>query len=132
MNEFLDRDGDPFGCDSVESLVRAACGYVEPSDDLRPRTLEAAREACRQGRTNFRFGSLALSVILLALCGFPHWALSTRAEQVARVSFVIRHFDLHGQASSRMVRLGFDPSWAVYEAFSDLRQKQADLFDRAM
>jgi hypothetical protein len=132
MNDILARDGDPFGCDSVESLVRAACGYVQSSDDLRPRTLEAAREACRQGRTNFRFGSLALTVILLAMCGFPHWVLSSRAKQVAHASSVIQLFDLHREASSLTVRSGFDPSWAFYEAFWDLRQKQAELFGSAM
>jgi hypothetical protein len=125
------RDGEPEAVDSIESMIRSACGYVQPSEDLRPRTLEAARSACRQRRWNSRVGSLALTIILLAMCGFPHWS-STRGEQIARASDAIRHFDLYHQASLRMVRTGFDPSWAFYEAFSELRKKQADLFDSAM
>ena len=133
MSELYDHDGgERETLDSIESLVRAACGYVQPTEDLRPRTLEAAREACRQRRWNFRIGGLALTVILLAMCGFPHWGLSSRAEQVASASGAIRHYDLHQQASLRMVRAGFDPSWALYEAFAELRRKQADLFDSAM
>jgi hypothetical protein len=133
MSDFnYDRhDCEPEAFDSIESLIRAACGYVQPTDDLRPRTLEAARSACRQRRWNSRVGGLALTIILLAMCGFPHWS-SSRGEQIARASDAIRHFDLHQQASLRMVRAGFDPSWALYEAFTDLRKKQADLFDSAM
>ena len=39
----------------VELLIRAAGSYVVPSDNLRPRTLEAARElaADRVGFTNW-------------------------------------------------------------------------------
>lgn len=125
-------DREPEAFDSIESLVRAACGYVQPTDDLRPRTLEAARASCRQRRWNSRIGGLALTVILLAVCGFPHWGLSPQGKQIARASETIRHFDLHQQASLRTIHAGFDPSWALYEAFSELRKKQSDLFDSAM
>jgi hypothetical protein len=120
------------GFDSIESLVSAACGYVQPTDDLRPRTLEAARASCRQRRWNSRVGSLALTIVLLAMCGFPHWGATFQGEQIARASEAIRHFDLHQQASLRTIRAGFDPSWSLFEAFFELRKKQAALFDTAM
>jgi hypothetical protein len=130
MTDFL-YDDDREALDEVESLVRAACGYVQPTDDLRPRTLEAAREACRQRRSNRRLGGLALSVVLLAVCGFPHWGAAPD-KQVADASAVIRHFDIDAEASLRASGAGFGPAWAFFEAFSDLRRMQADLFESAM
>lgn len=131
MNEYHN-EFDASRFDSLEAIVRAAGGYVQPTDDLRPSTLEAAREACTKRRWNFRIGTLASAVILMAVFGLPGQALSTGAGQNKRVSQAIRGFDLHRQASLRIVHAGFDTSWAMYEAFADLRKKQADLFDTAM
>ena len=134
MSEFNrerdDRWLDTF--DPLESIVRAAGGYVQPTDDLRPITLEAAREACSRRRWNFRLGAVAVVVIVLAICDLPSRIVPSRAGQVDRPSLVIRGYDLHRQASLRMAHSGFDSSWAVYEAFAELRKKQADLFDAAM
>jgi hypothetical protein len=131
-HDYEPQDCEPEAFDSVESLIRSACGYVLPTDDLRPRTLEAARASCRQRRWNSRIGGLALTIILLAMCGFPHWGISPEGDQLARASAAIRHFDLHEQASLRKIPAGFDPGWALFEAFSELRKKQSDLFDSAM
>jgi hypothetical protein len=125
-----DRDFESF--DSLESIVRAAGGYVQPTDDLRPSTLEAAREACSQRRWNFRLGAVALVVIVLAIGDLPSRIMASRAGQLDNPSQAIRGYDLHQQASLRMTHSGFDSSWAVYEAFAELRKKQADLFDAAM
>jgi hypothetical protein len=132
MTDAFDHNDAPRDFDSVESLIHAACGYVQPTDDLRPRTLEAARAACRQRRSNYHFGCLAIVVVLLALCGFPHGDTSSETVLLARVSTSIRHFDLQQQASLRVLQTGLDPGWAFFEAFSELRRKQADLFDSAM
>lgn len=131
MSEFNnDRDEGRF--ESLESIVRAAGGYIQPTDDLRPRTLEAAREACSRRRWNFRLGAVAVAVILVAICDLPSRIASSRAGQAEKPSQVIRDYDLHRQASLRMANAGFDSSWSVYEAFADLRKKQADLFDAAL
>jgi len=118
--------------DSLESIVRAAGNYVHPTDDLRPSTLEAARKASSRRRWNFRLGAVAVVVILLAICDLPGRVAASRAGQVERLSQVIRGYDLHRQASLRVTRTGFDSSWATYEAFFELRKKQAELFDAAM
>ncbi len=134
MNEFHDeidaRRLEPFN--SLEAIVGAAGGYIQPTDDLRPSTLEAAREATTKRRWNFRIGTLASAVVLMAIFGLPGRAVPTRADHDERVSQAIRGFDLHRQASLRIVHAGFDSSWAMYEAFADLRKKQAHLFDAAM
>lgn len=118
--------------DSLETIVRAAGDYIQPSDDLRPSTLEAAREACSKRRWNFRVGTLAVAVVLLATCGLPSRILPPQEGEVKKVSQVIRGYDLHRQASLRMVHAGFDSSWAMVEAFAELRKKQAGLFNAAM
>lgn len=132
MSDTFFADDDREAIDTVESLIHAARGYVRPSDDLRPRTLEAAREARRQRRTNRRFGGMTLGVVLFALCGIPHWNADPGAEQLARASAVIRHYDVNEEAALRTLRAGFDPGWGFLEAFSELRRKQAELFDNAM
>jgi hypothetical protein len=134
MTDFrYDNDDSPFeSFDSLESIVRAAGGYVQPTDDLRPRTMEAARESCSRRRWNFRLGAVAIVVIALAISDLPSRIMASQAGQLDNPSQVIRGYDLHEQASLRMVHTGFDSSWAVYEAFAELRKKQADLFDAAM
>jgi hypothetical protein len=134
MSEFRYKDDNsPFeSFDSLESIVRAAGGYVQPTDDLRPRTIEAARESCSRRRWNFRLGAVAMVVIALAISDLPSRIMASQAGQLDNPSQVIRGYDLHEQASLRMAHTGFDSSWAVYEAFAELRKKQADLFDAAM
>jgi hypothetical protein len=56
----------------------------------------------------------------------------SRAGQSEAPSEAIRGYDLHEQTSLRTDRAGHDSSWAMYEAFAELRKKQADLFDAAM
>jgi hypothetical protein len=134
MSEFrYKEDNSEFeSFDSLESIVRAAGGYVQPTDDLRPRTMEAARESCSRRRWNFRLGAVAIVVIALAISDLPSRIMASQAGQLDNPSQVIRGYDLHEQASLRMAHTGFDSSWAVYEAFAELRKKQADLFDAAM
>ena len=127
------RDDRPFDSfESLESIVRAAGGYVQPTDDLRPRTLEAARDACAHRRWNRRLGAMATAVVALALCGPLSRIAPSRAGQAEAPSEAIRSYDLHHEASLRTARSGLDPSWALYDAFAELRKKQADLFDAAM
>jgi len=138
MSEFehLD-DGSGFESSlSLESIVRAAGDYIQPTDDLRPRTLEAAREASNQRRWNYCIGTMAMATILIAICGLLGPATSSRAGQITGPAQAIRAFDLHQEASVKQASLplahaGFDSSWAMYEAFFELRKQQADLFDAA-
>ena len=138
MSEFTDdfcegrRDSPLESFASLEAIVRAAGNYVQPTDDLRPRTLEAARSVSSRRRWNTHLGALAAAVILLAFCGLPSRTPPSQLGQVAKTSQLIRGYDLHRQASLREVQAGFDASWAFYEAFAELRRKQADLFGAAM
>ena len=52
------------GRDPLEAVIAAAGRYVHPSDDLRPRLIEAAQEHSRRRR-----GQRRLMAIAGALCG---------------------------------------------------------------
>ena len=120
-----------FGFDALEGVVRAAGTYVRPTEDLRPRTLEAARSEGKQRVRNRRFGSLALSLVLLAVTGLPGLLLTPRESPPDDPARLVREYNLHQQASLRSLRAGLDPTWAIYEAFLQLRNSQAELFDEA-
>ncbi len=110
----------------LESIVHAAGRYVQPTVDLRPNTLEAARNACRQRRTNIRFGGLAALVLLFAATGFPSFLLSPHLG-----SAFVQSSELHRRAANIAVKGGVGTNWALYEVFSELRREQADLLHHA-
>ncbi|QEG34671.1 hypothetical protein [Bythopirellula goksoeyrii] len=115
MNEF----------DSIELLeatIRQAGNYVQPTDDLRPKTLEAARAATSQRRTNWRAGSLVAAVLLVAVAqASPYF---DRPDPKPIMATAVNHeFALRQQTLER----GVNSSWALYEAFCELRSKQAHL-----
>jgi len=110
----------------LESIVRAAGGYIRPTDDLRPSTLEAARDACRQRRISRRFGGLAILVVLLAATGIPEFLFSSQ-----RGKAFVRSSELHRRAAQNAVERGVGTNWALYEVFSELRREQADLLQHS-
>ena len=55
----------------IEAMIHSARFYVEPSDDLRPRVLDALREHCADQRAEQRLGSFAVAVLVLALIASP-------------------------------------------------------------
>src|SRR5262245_58913900 len=59
---------DP-GSSEIESLIRAAGGYVGASDDLRPRVLEAARLQRHERRAQRWLRRSAVAVLLIAMVG---------------------------------------------------------------
>jgi hypothetical protein len=117
-------DLDPLQADfaRLESIVHAAGGYVHPTDDLRPNTLEAAQDACRQRRTNLRFGGLGLFVLLLAATGFPGFLLSSPLGPA-----FVPSSELHRRAALSVAEGSVGTNWALYEVFSELRGEQAEL-----
>ena len=113
---------------AVESLVRAAGHYVQPSDDLRPSTLEAARRPTSLRRWNTRLAGIAALVVVLAVGNIPGRFLPERAEATLSQQTVTREFELR-QESAKEMGLTFSPAWAWVEAFFELRNKQANLIN---
>lgn len=110
----------------LESIVQAAGGYVQPTVDLRPKTLEAARTACRQRRTNIRLGSLAVFVLFLAATGVPEFFFSSNLGPA-----FVQSSDLHHRATRSAVKGNVGTNWALYEVFSEFRREQAELLHHA-
>ena len=116
-------DHPPESASQLEATIRAAGGYVHPTDELRPRTLEAARERKVLARGQRRVLSLAVAVILAATTSFPEALLPV--DSSSERAKVIASGDLHRQAMQCSVAANFDPGWALYEAFTQLRRTHA-------
>lgn len=111
----------------IELLVRRAGGYVSPSDDLRPRVLEAARLQRTEQRNQDCLRHVALFVALLAMfttiCRPEGSAASLAAIEPAA------QFDLGRLEMSRAMsppRTG-DGDWRMIDAFTKMRRQQAQL-----
>lgn len=113
---------------AVESLVRAAGNYVQPTDDLRPSTLEAARRSTSLRRWNKRLAGIAALVVVLAVSNIPGRFLPEPAESTLAHQTVTREFELR-QESAKEMGVTFNPAWAWVEAFFELRNKQANLIN---
>lgn len=114
MTEPLDRRQ---GWDDVEALVRAACNYVRPSDDLRPRVLETARAESHQRWAQRRIWQVALVIALLGVC-------STSVRSRMEVAAPPSRMALEAGAMARRAEIGND-GWNVVESFTDLRRRHA-------
>jgi len=120
MNESAD------GCESfgeVESLIRIAGDYVQPSRDFRPRVLEAARLESGERRARRCIGRVALFAALLGLFTFS-------GVERLETPDAFRHLTLVASAShvlSMQDASGGDSSWTLVEAYTELRRRQAEM-----
>lgn len=125
-NSIDDRASDELvsadGCSQIEALVRGAGQYVTPSEQLRPRVLEAAREQLHDRLAHRRMMQCA---VVILLCG----ALSTTlADQ-----FDTWRHQLHSITASEIEQQALEISsgsiegthWGLFEAFNQLRQSRA-------
>ena len=108
----------------LEAVVARAGCYVHPRDDLRPRTIEAARELASRRRGQRRLLACAAAVLLAAMTGGHWWSITWRDNSsaggpIAAAARLSR--DAHEYSLAARV----DPSWGLYEAFLELRQHQA-------
>ena len=107
---------------SVESMIRAAGSFVEPSEDLRPRALEAARENYRNRRARRKLGGVV--IFCLSLFG-----LVTLQAPYADVLHSKVTAPSSAEMQQRAIAIGSLPhvgsEWGTAEAFKQLRQYQA-------
>ncbi len=59
------------GQSKIEAIIRAARHYVRPSEELRPRVLEAAREHCGDRRAEQKLGAFALAIVVCVVVISP-------------------------------------------------------------
>ncbi len=107
----------------VELLIRAAGNYVVPSDNLRPRTLEAARESAADRAGFYRLARLFLVLLFCSALSVPALdRLSAWHDKSVSPSVS----EIQDQASRIATEKGVGPHWGLYEAFTRLRFRQAD------
>ncbi len=114
---------DDFVMVPIEELIRAAGNFVVPSENLRPRTLEAAREAAADRMGFYRLARLFLVLLFCSALSIPAldqltaWHDKSVSPSVA---------EIQDQANRISTEKGVGPHWGLYEAFSRLRSNQAE------
>jgi hypothetical protein len=109
----------------VESMIRAAGDYVQPSRDLRPRVLEAARveRGERQARRSIgRVALLAAMLGALTITGMERWQTPDAFHHLTLVAAAARTY-----ASTEVSASGGESGWALVEAYTELRRRQAEV-----
>lgn len=110
--------------ETVEAMLRAAANYVIPSEDLRPRVMDAAREHCAQRKIQRKLvGYMLSSLLICVLC----WPL---VDELAEL-----RSQLASPSSAEMLKRSFEithasdvgSNWGLAEAFSELRRAQANI-----
>jgi hypothetical protein len=110
----------------IEEMVRAAGDYLEVTDDLRPQTLEQARDESRKSTTRFWIAAVAVIVVLLAMStGVLRSRLSSPPPLMAGV--YVDGDQLYAAARQKAAQAKADANWSLVDAFSELRRRQASL-----
>jgi hypothetical protein len=103
---------------AIEAMVRHAGRYIRPSDDLRPRVLEAAKEYCGDRRAERRLGNLWFALALLLVFVLP---------AIHQYAIIQSDASIHaaGEVERRAEELASHPEigvhWSLAEAFSQWR-----------
>ena len=105
--------------DDLEAIIRSAKDYVHPSDDLRPRVLEAARSQRDQRQM---IGYLQHAAVALVFLGALASALYGTGDAV-NLAATSRDQVLTSAAQ--------DGNWGLVDSFTELRRRQAVLLGTA-
>jgi hypothetical protein len=109
----------------IEAMVRSAANYVQVSNDLRPRVLEAAREKSGERRARRFIRQAALFAALLTWCVTASVSRLDIRDDLRELtlattgSYPISNNRISGGASSE--------AWALVDAYTELRERQADV-----
>jgi hypothetical protein len=112
--------------EDIELLVRRAGGYVRPSEDLRPRVLEAARLQRIEQQSQSCLRQVAVFIALLTFFTTiyrPEKGLTSVATIEQSVPYDRESGEMPLAASPR----AGDGDWRMIDAFTKLRRQQAQL-----
>jgi len=104
----------------VEALIRAAGNYVQPSEDLRPRVMEAVRSQRVERTIQWRICQAAVLFLVLNV-------LATSTLHNVELADASPRRSPSGQSSSEQQGFGGEESWDTVESFRELRRRQAYL-----
>ncbi|MGV3485766.1 MAG: hypothetical protein ACO1RT_15220 [Planctomycetaceae bacterium] len=119
-------DGDSGGFAEIEDAILQARDYVCPSSDLRPRTLEQARESDADNRSLRRFRAAVVIVALLVLVVVP---AADRLGWLQGPATGPSQEEIHAAALKLAAESGMTSDWALLETFSQWRRSLAMRFD---
>lgn len=105
--------------DELEALLRSAKDYVHPSDDLRPRVLEAARSQRQQRRLLSYLQHAAVALVVLGALASAIYGTS----DFAKVASASRERMLTSATQ--------DGNWGLVDSLTKLRRRQAVLLGSA-
>ena len=111
--------------DELESLLLMAGGYVQASEDLRPRILEASRcqQRERKVRHGVRWGVLCTVFLSAVLASGPH----DQSADLAGVSEELATADAEALlVPEKVERRGDASNWHVVDSFTALRRRHAE------
>lgn len=110
------------GAFSIEHTIRSAGDLIRPSDDLRPRIIEAANEHCGRQRAKRRTALVVAACCSLALATAP---LLEMMALRSKLNATPSSEELQQQAIRYSAETNVGPHWGLTEAFKQLRQTQA-------
>lgn len=109
----------------IEALVASAKNYVKPSDNLRPRVMDAARSRRRIVMNSRRILQLSFIVMLGVLMTIP---VQQRLEVWRQNAFTPSTDELQQQAQAYAERSSVGQNWGMVEAYKNLKQQQRAKF----
>jgi hypothetical protein len=113
--------------DDLEAMILAAGGYVQASDDLRPRVLESARAQGRERRAQRWVRRVAVCVSVLA-------GLAATANPPLEVASIDQQMllDAAGAQNASSAKTSAtqpgDIGWGMVKAFTEFRRRQSSAF----
>jgi hypothetical protein len=113
--------------DDLEALVRLAGDYVQPSDDLRPRVLEAARVVRHEQQVRRRISRVAAVLLVAAALAAPFYG-QWQGDAAAQAALWPLGMDQAPQAADAPG----DSGWEMVDSFTELRRYQARLLRLAL
>lgn len=114
---------EPFS--EVEAIVRSAGNYVQPSKDLRPRVLDAARLISGERRARRFIHQAALIAALLMWCVTASVDRLDMRDDLRKLSFATS--SAYPISSNRISGGTSGAGWALVDAYTQLRDRQADV-----
>ncbi len=107
----------------IEAMIRDAGEYVNPSEDLRPATIERAKAIYTRMRRRERCLLGIAGILFIVASCFP---LANGAAQWRQSVFAPSAEEMERQAMQTSADSPAGPNWAFYEAFLKLRQQQSE------
>jgi hypothetical protein len=111
--------------DDLEGLIRLAGDYVQASDDLRPRVLEAAKAASRERRARRRIMQIAAVILVAIMPAATYFGGSLQPSAAQASLWPLQNEPAAGGKTG-------DACWEVVDSFTELRRYQARVLRLAL